>query len=214
MSNGVLPGVYHFDGKARVEEYIRGLGIPAAYFHAGFFMSNLPGQFFRDNGDGNWALALPAPADAPIPFFDAEADTGKFVKAMFLNHEKVSGKRIYGATNYTTPTEIIDQFKEIFPNTGKKTVFAQLPADVFKGIMAGTGAPEPIQEAMVQNFRLLKEFGYFGNDKLDYSLSVCTCTFVSPFIDHSLTMAPKLLTEEPTTWKEFAKRQPVFAGLN
>ena len=181
VSNGVLPGVYHFDGKARVEEYIRNLGIPAAFFYAGFYMSNLPGQSLRDMGDGNWALAMPNPADAPIPFFDAEADTGKFVKAMFLNHEKVQGKRIYGATAYYTPAQIVDQFKEVFPNTGKKTSFAQLPGDVFKSIMAGTGAPEPIQEALLQNFRLLSEFGYYGGDKLDYSLGVGPV--VSPFND-------------------------------
>ena len=213
MSNGVLPGVYHFDGKARVEEYIRTLGIPASFFHAGFYMSNLPGQSLRDMGDGNWALALPAPADAPIPCLDAEADTGKFVKAMFLNTDKVLGKRIYGATAYYTPTELLDQFKEVFPNTGKKAAFSQLPGDVFKSIMAGTGAPEPIQEALLQNFRLLKEFGYFGGDSLDYSLSVGR--FVSTFIEnYPLTIAPQFLTEEPTTWKEYVKREPAFAGLN
>ncbi|KAL8655907.1 MAG: hypothetical protein Q9210_000608 [Variospora velana] len=195
LSNGVLPGVVHFDGKADVEDYIRSLGIPASFFHAGFYMSNLPGQSLRDMGDGNWALAMPNPADAPIPLFDAAADTGKFVKAMFLNHEKLLGKSIYGATAYYTPTQIVDEFKELFPNTGKKMGFSQLPGDVFKSIVGSTtGAPEPIQEALLQNMRLLKEFGYYGGDKLEPNLAI--------------------LTEKPTTWKEFAKKEPLFAGLN
>ena len=174
----MLPDVAHFDSKANVEEYIRSLGIPASFFLAGFYMSNLPGMSLRDMGDGNWALAMPMPDNSPIPLFDAEDDTGKFVKGMFLNEEKVLGKRIYGATAYYTPAEIVDQFKELFPNTGKKTVFPQLPGDVFKSIMASTGAPEPIQEELLQNMRLLPEFGYYGGDTLDSSLAVSLPTCV------------------------------------
>lgn len=172
VSKGVLPNVYHFDSKANVEEYIRSLGIPASFFLPGFYMSNLPGTSLRDMGDGNWALALPMPDNSPIPLFDTEADTGKFVKAMFLNEQKVLGKQIYGATAYYTPREIVDQFKELFPNTGKKTAFSRLPDQVFKGIIGSRGAPEPVQEEMLQNMRLMPEFGYYGGDKLDSSLAV------------------------------------------
>ena len=196
VSNGVLSNVYHFDGKANVEDYIRSLGIPASFFHAGFYMSNFPGQSLRDMGEGNWALAMPNPADAPIPFFHAAADTGKFVKAMFLNTDKVLGKRIYGATACYTPAQIVEEFKEVFPENGKKTNFVQLPGDVFKGILGGMGMPEPIQEAVLQNMRLLGEFGYFGGDKLEPSLAVGLLE--SALIGQSLTFASQLLTEKPT----------------
>ncbi|KAL8937656.1 MAG: hypothetical protein Q9211_003572 [Gyalolechia sp. 1 TL-2023] len=212
LSHGVLPNVHHFDAKANVEEYIRSLGLPASFFLPGFYMSNLPKKSLRDMGNGKWALALPMPADSPMPLFDTEADTGKFVKAMFLNEQKVLGKRIYGATAYYTPTEILDQFKELFPQTGKDTVFSQLPGHVFKGILASTGAPEPIQEEMLQNMRLMPEFGYYGGDTLDSSLAVrnypSTCFGFSP------TETPKILSEKPTTWKEYAKNNEAFAGLN
>ena len=155
-----------------MEEYIRSLDIPASFFLPGFYMSNLPGMSLRDMGEGNWALALPMPDNSPIPVFSAEDDTGKFVKAMFLNEQKVLGKRIYGATAYMTPLEILDGFKELFPSTGKTAGFSQLPGDVFKGIMASTGAPEPVQEEMLQNMRLMPEFGYYGGDSLDSSLAV------------------------------------------
>lgn len=121
--------------------------------------------------NGKWGLALPIPADSPIPLFDTENDTGIFVKAMFLNEEKVLGKRVYGATDYYTPTEIIEQFKQLYPAAGDAG-FNQLPHEVFKGIMAQTGAPEVIQEEMLQNMRLMPEFGYYGGESLEFSHSV------------------------------------------
>lgn len=172
VSKGALPAVHHFDGKANVEDYIRSLGIPASFFLAGFYMSNLPGASLREMPDGKWGLALPIPDDSPIPLFDTANDTGKFVKAMFLNEQKVLGKRVYGATAYYTPSQILQEFKELYPSVGKDAGYSQLPGDVFKGILAATGAPEVIQEEMLQNMRLMLEFGYYGGDSLDFSLGV------------------------------------------
>lgn len=172
VTNGVLSQVYHFDSKAAVEDHIRSLGIPATFFMAGFYMANLPGMSLREMQEGKWGLALPLPEDSPIPLFAAEHDTGKFVKAIFLKKDQTLGKRIYGATAYYTPKQIIDEFKEVFPEAGKDAGFSRLPDEVFKGIMASTGAPEPVQEEMLQNMRLMPEFGYYGGDKLEPSLSV------------------------------------------
>ena len=33
----------HFDSKAEVEEFTRSLGVPATFFYAGSYMSNIPG---------------------------------------------------------------------------------------------------------------------------------------------------------------------------
>lgn len=193
LTNGVLSQVYHFDSKAAVEDHIRSLGIPATFFMAGFYMANLPGMSLREMPDGKWGLALPLPDDSPIPLFAAEHDTGKFVKAIFLKKDQTLGKRIYGATAYYTPKQIIDEFKEVFPEAGKDAGFSRLPDGVFKDIMASTGAPEPVQEEMLQNMRLMPEFGYYGGDKLEPSLSI--------------------LDEAPTTWKDYLKSVPMFANL-
>jgi hypothetical protein len=40
MSGGDLTTVHHFDSKAEVEEYIRGLPIISAFFMAGHYMQN------------------------------------------------------------------------------------------------------------------------------------------------------------------------------
>ncbi|KAK6212427.1 hypothetical protein LQW54_005201 [Pestalotiopsis sp. IQ-011] len=47
VSNGALPHVYHFDSKAKVEEYVRELGIPATFFMPRFYMPNIPGEMMR-----------------------------------------------------------------------------------------------------------------------------------------------------------------------
>jgi hypothetical protein len=41
LTNGALPHVAHFDGKAEIDRYMRGLGLPVTSFHAGFYVSNL-----------------------------------------------------------------------------------------------------------------------------------------------------------------------------
>ncbi|KAE8391275.1 hypothetical protein BDV23DRAFT_193322 [Aspergillus alliaceus] len=193
LTNGVLSKVYHFDGKAEVEEYIRSIGIPATFFLAGFYMSNVPGVSFRQLPDGKHALSMPIPDDAPVPLFAAEFDTGKFVKAIFLKRDTTLGKRIYGATKYSTPAEMVSTFQKVFPEAGKDARFNQLSHEAFKGIMASTGAPEIIQEEMLQNMRLMPEFGYYGGDALEPSISI--------------------LNEPLTTWEEYIKQATAFTSL-
>jgi len=40
MSGGTLTTVHHFDSKAKVEEYIRGLPVMSVFFMAGYYMQN------------------------------------------------------------------------------------------------------------------------------------------------------------------------------
>ena len=114
------------------------------------------------------------PDNAPVPLFATEADTGKFVKAIFLKKNETLGKQILGATAYTTPAEILNAFKAQYPEAGKDASYSELPHQVFKEIVGSTGAPEHIQEELLQNMRLLPEFGYYGGEALEPSLSVCS----------------------------------------
>lgn len=75
ISNGRLPNVTHFDGKAEVESYIRASGVPATFVLPGLFMSNFF-QFFNKQDD-TYTLAWPVNLDkAQVPLFDAASDTG------------------------------------------------------------------------------------------------------------------------------------------
>ena len=135
-------------------------------------MSNLAGMSIRQMPDGNWGLGLPTPPDAPMPLFDAEDDTGKFVKGIFLNREKLLGERVLGATAYYTPTQIIEEFKELYPKVAATTAYHQLPAEVYKGILGSIGLPESFQVEMLENHQLFAEAGYFGGASLDASHAV------------------------------------------
>lgn len=192
MTNGKLTKVQHFDSKAAVEEYARSQGVPATYFMPGYYMPNMPGQAFRKTDD-TWTLALPMPADAAkIPMYDP-ADTGKYVKAIVLNRDKLLGKQFYGATAYMTPNDVVAVFKKTFPVAGKTASFYSVPHDQYVSILTGMHLPLFAAEELLENMRLMSEGGYYGFDSLDESHS---------YVEDHLT-----------TWENFIKKDPAFEGL-
>jgi len=194
LSKGILPDVKHFDSKAHIEAYIREIGIPASFFLPGFYMSNIPGAMMRQLPPNNdWTLGLPIPTSSPVPLLDTADDTGKFVKGILLNREKALGMRVYGATDYYTVAEIIKEFQEAFPEAGKSAKAVELPHEVFKGALAMSGMPAEGQEELLQNMRLMNEFGYYGGAKLEESHSI--------------------LVDNLTTWKEYMAKAKPFAEL-
>ena len=146
-------------------------------------MSNLPGRMLRPNSQtGGYTLALPTPTTSPIPVFAAELDTGKFVKSILMNRDKTLGKRFYSATAYMSPKKLIEEFAEVYPETGKTAKALGLLHGVFKGILGKTGMSEPIQEEMLQNTRLMNEFGYYGEEKLEASQVISSIVSKIPII--------------------------------
>lgn len=77
-SGGRLPNISHFDGKAAIEAYIRGSGVPGTFVLPGMFMSGFVGMI-RKQGDGSYGLNIPEGVsvdNARTPLFDVAADTG------------------------------------------------------------------------------------------------------------------------------------------
>ncbi|KAM0330667.1 hypothetical protein ACHAQA_003619 [Verticillium albo-atrum] len=193
LTNGKLSNVHHFDGKAAVEEYARSLGIPAAFFMPGFYMSNVPGQALRADPPANvWTLALPMPESAPIPVFDI-TDTGKVIKAIILNREKVLGKRVLAAYKYMTPKELLEEFKAVYPEAGKNATFFSVPHTAYTDTLKGMGMPDFAAEELLENMRLMDEGGYYGGASLDES--------------HALLQDPL------TSWKDFIGKSAAFKEL-
>jgi hypothetical protein len=136
-------------------------------------MSNIPGGMMRQLPPNNdWTFGLPIPTSSPIPLLDTAGDTGKFVKGILLNREKTLGKRIYGATDYYTVAEIVEEFQEVFPEAGKTAKAVELSHEVFKAALGKSGLPEEGQEELLQNMRLMNEYGYYGGESLTESHSV------------------------------------------
>ncbi|KAI1772056.1 NmrA-like family-domain-containing protein [Hypoxylon cercidicola] len=191
LSDGKLPNVYHFDSKAKVEEYVRELGIPATFFMPGFYMTTFPKELFKPQPPENhWTLALPVTSSAAMPIFHPR-DTGKYVKAILLNAEENLGKRILAATDYVTMQEVVDGFAKVFPVAGESARFFQVPEDIFRGMLKGKELPDYVVDELYENLRLAEEFGYFGGTALDHG-------FVK---DHL------------TTWVEYAQEAEEFKGL-
>lgn len=173
LSSGKFPGVEHFDTKAAVEQYIRDIGTPATFFLPGFFMSNFPGNMFRQSPpDNSWTLALPMHPETPIPCTDVNSDTGKFVKGILTNRDNLLGNHVLASTAYYTPTEIVATFAELFPEAGKTAKFVELSKDTYKSILQQSGLPENAAEELYQNMAFMYEFGYYGKATLGESHAV------------------------------------------
>jgi len=82
-----------------------------------------------------WMLAMAMPDNAPVPLWAPELDTGKFAKAIWMNRDKVLGKRIYAATDYVTPKQMLETFQKVYPEAGKSAFFFQLSQDMFTGAL-------------------------------------------------------------------------------
>ncbi|KAI1333555.1 NmrA-like family protein [Xylariaceae sp. FL0016] len=189
LTNGKLPHVYHFDGKAHVEEYVRSLDIPATFFMPGYYMSNITGMQFKPSPPDNArTFSLPISAQSPIPLYDT-VDTGKYIKAIVLNKDKLLGQRFLGASTYLTGEQIVDSFKKLYPEDGQTARYFQLSEEMFRGFMKGT--PEFIIEEFYENMVLMQDYGYYGGASLDET---------HKYIDDHLTT----LTEHMKASQQFA----------
>ncbi|XXG96067.1 hypothetical protein Hte_002344 [Hypoxylon texense] len=190
---GTLPNVYHFDSKAKVEDYIRTLGLPATFFMPGFYMTGIPGEMFKAQPPNNaWTFALPAAPTAVIPVFHPR-DTGKYIKAIVLNAEELLGERFPAATAYMRADEIVDGFVRAFPTAGATAQFFQVPEGMFRGLMKTQGLPDYAITELYENVKLLEEFGYFGG--------------------LSLARTHSLVQDSLTTWNEYLVEAPAFKDL-
>jgi len=193
VSNGALSHVYHFDSKAIVEDYIRTLSLPATFFLPGFYMSNFPTNMLRPSPDSpsTYILSFPVPATAPVPLLDASRDTGKFVKGIVLHRDSVLGKQILGASEYLTLQGLLDTFGKVFPET--ETKFVQVSHTDYTAGMTTRGMPEFAADELLQNMRLLDEFGYFGGRGLEESHAI--------------------VEDELTTWEAFTRQEEKWSAL-
>lgn len=200
ITEGKLSHVPHFDGKAEIEEYIRTTGVPCTFFLPGYFMSNYS-MMLRKGDDDTFTLAYPVGKQAKFPLFDTPEDTGelypsfihsdtcvdlqmtgKFIKAIIKNREKLLGKQVLSATDYYTPERIIEEFQEV---TGKKAKYLQILAEDYKAAFPTVMAVE-----ILKNHLFIEDPGYFNGAGLERSLEI--------------------LEENPTTWKEFIKKSNKF----
>lgn len=171
-TNGVLKHVSHFDSKAAVAEHIREIGLPHTFFNAGLFIEPFPGGSFRLGPNNIWVFALPLRPDSQIPALVPGSDVGKFVKGILANRGSLLGKDVLGASEYITPAQMVQQFKERFPKAGIDAQFVQQTQETFMAVLGSAGFAKEQQLELAENFRLVAEFGYYQGRGLEESHKV------------------------------------------
>ncbi|KAF7592528.1 hypothetical protein BBP40_012752 [Aspergillus hancockii] len=181
-SGGRLTHVPHFDLKAKVEQYIRSIGVPATFILPGYFMGNYT-QFgmLRKGDDGVYTLAYPIAQESRFPLIDIAEDMGKYAVAALRNRSTVLGSQILAAADYYTVPQILSDFEQV---TGKKTNFVQLDVETYKSFFPG-----PMADELLENHLFIENPGYYNGKSLKESLKLLASVGL-----------------KPTTWKEFLEK--------
>lgn len=100
------------------------------------------------------------------------------MRAAIQHYPSHTGKHIYAATDYFTPSRIAAEFSSVI---GKPAQAVQISEEQYKSYL-----PEPIAQEMLENMLLLEDPGYYGGADLGESLG--------------------LLSEPPVSWKAFVEK--------
>jgi uncharacterized protein YbjT (DUF2867 family) len=159
ISSGKLKNCEHFDVKAEIETYIRGLPVQSAFFAPASFMQNFTTMMrprLAPENDGTYVLQTMLPGDTAVPYIDI-CDTGKFIAPILQNPEKYAGSFFAAAEAFSTPDECAEILSQV---TGKTVRHVQLPDEEVKKRF-----PEPLREALGEMWVLNREYGYFGREQ-------------------------------------------------
>jgi uncharacterized protein YbjT (DUF2867 family) len=150
ITNGKLP-VPHFDMKAELEEYTRGLGIGATFVHIAFYFENFLSFFPPKKENGAWSFGFPQ-GDTPLAGV-AVGDVGGVVAPVFDEPARFKGKTIVIAGDALPPARYAELMTEIL---GRKIEYRYVPREVF----ASFGFPGADDLAnMFEYYRIYNPYG-------------------------------------------------------
>ncbi|OAL43628.1 NAD(P)-binding protein [Pyrenochaeta sp. DS3sAY3a] len=156
-SKGTYTHVYHFDHKAKAEEYGKRtypeLWAKTSIFQAGFFLSNFGFGGLSPPIKGVVQFIGHMNPEVKFPYIAAEEDTGPLVKALV---QESAGKNLIAYREWLTPREIASNFTKA---TGVKAEAVALPRGVFPPEM-----PADLKVVFEENMGYWNEFGYEGKD--------------------------------------------------
>ncbi|HEV8579035.1 MAG TPA: NmrA/HSCARG family protein [Thermoanaerobaculia bacterium] len=127
-SGGKLP-VPHFDIKAELEDYARGLGLPATFVHVAFYYENFLGFLpFQRGADGAYHFGLPQ-GETPLAAVAAE-DVGGVVAAVFESPAEFLGRTVGIVGDDRVASEYAASMTGAL---GTPVVYDYIPREVFAG---------------------------------------------------------------------------------
>jgi uncharacterized protein YbjT (DUF2867 family) len=126
ISGGKLE-VPHFDLKAELEEYARGLGMNATFVHCAFYFENFLAFFPpQRQDDGTFAIGFPQ-GDTPLAGVAVE-DVGSIVATVFERPDEYLGQVVGIVGDDLTGSEYAETMTRIL---GVKVVYHHVPRDTF-----------------------------------------------------------------------------------
>ncbi|UKZ48012.1 hypothetical protein TrVGV298_002248 [Trichoderma virens] len=159
-SGGKYTGVYHFDSKAQVVDYIYNiypsLAKRMSILQMGLFITNWKwGQAsvpWERRSDGSMVLRVPGSGDVPIPLV-VPSDAGHFVKALT---QVPAGKNLIAFGDRITWAEYVQLWSRItgVPATFEKTTVAE----------HAKLAPGGYGEEIAEMYAYAQDYGYDGSD--------------------------------------------------
>ena len=177
VSGGKFTKVLHFDSKAIVEEYIDTIGVPATHVIPGGFFNYLLYFLKPTSPDAkSYKFCAPFPVTTKLPIFCVNEDTGKYVKAILLNREKVLGKQVYIAENHYSFIDIVKALKEV---GGLDVVAEEIDDATYRKNLAAAGALDLFIEDMSDNMKFMQTYGYFSEKQAEEGREVSRSTLES-----------------------------------
>lgn len=166
ISKGKYDKVVYFDGKARVEQYIREhKKLNTTFVEMGFYSSNFSSYMPPSlRSDGILEFAYPIAPNARLPLIDVPHDFGPvFLGVLKAGPEATKNKNILIAGEYTTPLKIVETFEKV---TGRKAVYKQLDRETYKnGVLPMMGPV--VSEIFTQMLEYFSEFGFFNGEDIE-----------------------------------------------
>ncbi|KAJ2820655.1 hypothetical protein FBU31_005152 [Coemansia sp. 'formosensis'] len=150
LSHGKYPGVLHFEGKHKTEEYLSSLAdkIKGYFVYLGFYMENYV-DFSRISPEDNKTVefTVPLKPTTKIPLVDTANDTGPVVAYILERPEECLGTVVEASGGYYEAQDMAKAFTEV---TGKPSRYVQIPYDSINN------------DELSQMFKGQDEFGYYG----------------------------------------------------
>ncbi|KAJ2002102.1 hypothetical protein GGI04_003478, partial [Coemansia thaxteri] len=127
LSNGEITTVLHFEGKAKIQEYMLSQPIDSAIIQMGiYFQNNLQGARW-DDAEDSIVIGFPGDVDKKLAYVDVNRDTGPFVKYIIDNRDKAKGKVFPVCSGYYSARDIAEALTKA---TGLKAKAIPVPLDI------------------------------------------------------------------------------------
>lgn len=164
-SKGKYKNLWHFDGKAEVERWVREdavLGPKASFVQVGLYVDNwkvIQGALGRVEG-GGFASKVLGDGRAKIPFVWTRRDTGVVVRKLIEDLEP--GKSVLAYSEFASWREFMAKFKKVLGvELGGDEGIVSLS---FEELKEGIPGDEDMKNEIAESSGYFEDFGYDGGD--------------------------------------------------